>query len=105
MIDFDFHELAFAVPLLAFSLSALVRGRTRAAAAWALPLVFVKEDQGFTVAAIGVVILINAWRARARAARESVPESSPPSLPAKTRDARAGLFLVLWGVAWSAVSI
>src|SRR5215472_8465846 len=30
MIYFDFHEIAFAVPLLAFSLSALVRGRTRA---------------------------------------------------------------------------
>ncbi len=32
MIDFDFHEIALAVPLLAFSLSALVRGRVRAAA-------------------------------------------------------------------------
>ena len=31
MIDFDFHEIAFAVPLLACSLSALLRGRTRAA--------------------------------------------------------------------------
>ena len=27
MINFDFHEIAFAVPLLAFSLSALARGR------------------------------------------------------------------------------
>jgi hypothetical protein len=27
MIKFDFHEIAFAVPLLAFSLSALVRDR------------------------------------------------------------------------------
>src|ERR1035438_6163286 len=55
MIDFDFHEIAFAVPLLACSLSALLRGKTRAAALWALPLVFVKEDQGFTVAAIGII--------------------------------------------------
>jgi len=31
MVEFDFHEIAFAVPLLACSLSALVRGRTRAA--------------------------------------------------------------------------
>ena len=37
MIDFDFHEIAFAVPLLACSLSALVRGKIRAAAVWALP--------------------------------------------------------------------
>ena len=62
MINFDFHEIAFAVPLLAFSLSALVRGRIRAAVAWALPLVFVKEDQGFTVAAIGaLMIIISLW--------------------------------------------
>jgi uncharacterized membrane protein len=67
MIDFDFHEIAFAVPLLAFSLSALVRGRTRAAVLWALPLVFVKEDQGFTVAALGIVMIIAGagWRRRA----------------------------------------
>ena len=58
MIDFDFHEIAFAVPLLACSLSALLRGKVRAAAVWALPLVFVKEDQGFTVAAIGILIAV-----------------------------------------------
>jgi hypothetical protein len=45
---------------LACSLSALVRGRTRAAALWAIPLVFVKEDQGFTVAAIGLIMLVTA---------------------------------------------
>ena len=56
MANFDFHEIAFAVPLLAFSLSALVRRRPRPAVLWALPLVFVKEDQGFTVAAIGLVM-------------------------------------------------
>src|SRR5215470_6608018 len=31
MVSFDFHEIAFAVPLLAFSLSALVRRRPRPA--------------------------------------------------------------------------
>lgn len=69
MIIFDFHELAFAVPLLACSLSALVRRRVRAAAVWALPLVFVKEDQGLTVAAIGLVMAgaaVWAWAARRR---------------------------------------
>jgi uncharacterized membrane protein len=71
MIIFDFHEIAFAVPLLACSLSALVRRRPRAAAAWALPLVFVKEDQGLTVAAIGLVMMtmaagrgVRRWRER-----------------------------------------
>jgi uncharacterized membrane protein len=57
MIEFDFHEIALSVPLLAFSLSALVRRRPRAAALWALPMVFIKEDQGFTVAAIGLLLI------------------------------------------------
>jgi uncharacterized membrane protein len=71
MIIFDFHEVAFAVPLLACSLSALVLRRPRAAAAWALPLVFVKEDQGLTVAAIGLIMItmaagtgVRRWRER-----------------------------------------
>ena len=93
MIDFDFHEIAFAVPLLAFSLSALIRGRTRAAIAWAVPLVFVKEDQGFTVAAIGLLILLAGRDAPAGAARRirgSVP---------------GGLFLIVWGLGWSLLAI
>ena len=81
MIDNDFHEIAFAVPLLAFSLSALVRGRVRAAVLWALPLVLVKEDQGFTVAAIGLLIAFG-YRHRI-----------------------AGLALAAWGLAWSLVAI
>jgi uncharacterized membrane protein len=81
MANYDFHEIAFAVPLLAFSLSALVRGRMRAAIWWALPLVLVKEDQGFTLAAIGLIIIF-AYRRR-----------------------EAGLFLTAWGLAWSLVAI
>ncbi|RLU94727.1 hypothetical protein CTZ27_18635 [Streptomyces griseocarneus] len=57
-VDFDFHEIAFAMPLLAFSLEAVVRRRWRAAVLWAVPLVLVKEDLGITAAAIGVVALI-----------------------------------------------
>ena len=87
MIDFDFHEIAFAVPLLAFSLSALVRGRYRGAVLWALPLVFVKEDQGFTVAAIGLFLLVAGWRARGAARM------------------RGGTLLVVWGLAWSLLAI
>ncbi|MFE2328972.1 DUF2079 domain-containing protein [Streptomyces sp. NPDC059385] len=59
-LESDFHEWAFALPLLTLSLTALGAGRLRAAAAWALPLLLVKEDLGLTVAAIGVVI---AWQA------------------------------------------
>lgn len=102
MIDFDFHELAFAVPLLACSLSALVRGKIKAAVLWALPLVLVKEDQGFTVAAIGLVMMVTAWRARVRARRDGLPaDGRSGSIWA----VRAGLFLILWGLAWTVVSI
>jgi uncharacterized membrane protein len=99
MINFDFHEIAFAVPLLAFSLSALVRGRNRAAMAWALPLVFVKEDQGFTVAAIGVLmIIISQWR--------NEPERGESGRGESGRGAVfGGELLIVWGVVWSVLAI
>lgn len=56
--DFDFHELVFAVPLLAFSLVALVDGRYRSAILWAIPLVLVKEDMGILVAGIGLLVAL-----------------------------------------------
>ncbi|MFI6806542.1 DUF2079 domain-containing protein [Streptomyces luteogriseus] len=65
-VDFDFHEICFAVPLIAFSLEALLAQRPRAALWWALPLVLVKEDLGLTLAAIALVV---AWRARGSSAR------------------------------------
>ncbi|MCQ4079447.1 DUF2079 domain-containing protein [Streptomyces sp. RB6PN25] len=55
---FDFHEIAFAVPLISFSAAALGQGRYRAALWWAVPLVLVKEDLGLTVAVIGILL----WR-------------------------------------------
>jgi uncharacterized membrane protein len=96
MIDFDFHEIALAVPLLAFSVSAVARRRPVAAIAWAMPLVFVKEDQGFTVAAIGVVL------GATMAFRPAIP-----ALPwGNTKIAPwGGLFLVAWGLFWSALAI
>ncbi|MER6144442.1 DUF2079 domain-containing protein [Streptomyces sparsogenes] len=63
-VDFDFHEIAFAMPLLAFSLEAVILRRWYAAMLWAAPLVLVKEDMGATVAAIGAVILIRTWKER-----------------------------------------
>ncbi|MFG3719153.1 DUF2079 domain-containing protein [Streptomyces massasporeus] len=65
-VDFDFHEICFAVPLIAFSLEALLARRPRAALWWALPLVLVKEDLGLTLAAIALVI---AWRSRGSSPR------------------------------------
>ncbi|WP_330338105.1 DUF2079 domain-containing protein [Streptomyces sp. NBC_00557] len=55
-VGYDFHEVAFAAPLLALSLTALGNGRLTAAACWALPLLLVKEDLGLTVLVIGLVI-------------------------------------------------
>jgi uncharacterized membrane protein len=96
--QFDFHEIAFAVPLLAFSLSALARGQTRAAVWWALPLVLVKEDQGFTVAAIGIYLIVAGLRAK-------VPDPWDPADPEGRGRMMAGQFLLIWGFAWSFVAI
>ena len=123
MANFDFHEIAFAVPLLAFSLSALVCGRIKAAVWWALPLVFVKEDQGFTVAAIGLYLAITGVRAAARQPVGPDPPADPatpdhPANPAtrehagitsadpdRRRRIKAGQVLLVWGFAWSFLAI
>nr|WP_225845558.1 DUF2079 domain-containing protein [Streptomyces sp. HPF1205] len=60
-VEFDFHEIAFAMPLLAFSLEAVLRKRWAAAMWWAVPLALVKEDMGITAAMIGVIVW---WRTR-----------------------------------------
>jgi uncharacterized membrane protein len=135
MISFDFHEIAFAVPLLAFSLSALVRRRLRPAILWALPLVFVKEDQGFTVAAIGLVMAGMGLAVLARGddppgprwlKASARPGGRPPGTPrrllrhgalalsAGARHGaaeepaawiRGGVLLAAWGLAWSVLAI
>ncbi|MFF3319693.1 DUF2079 domain-containing protein [Streptomyces sp. NPDC003035] len=59
---FDFHEVALAVPLLAFALEALGRRRWGSAVVWAAPLLLVKEDLGLTLAAVGVYIAVKGPR-------------------------------------------
>ncbi|MDG4860583.1 DUF2079 domain-containing protein [Streptomyces sp. T-3] len=61
-VAFDFHEVVFAVPLLAFALEALGRERWWRAVAWAAPLVLVKEDLGMTLAAVGAYIAMKGPR-------------------------------------------
>lgn len=78
----QFHEIAFAVPILAFTLAAYLRGRLTAAALWAGALVFVKEDLGLTVAVFGLVMAFRPLHRGDAAAR------------------RTGLALAAWGVAW-----
>ncbi|MFD0330012.1 DUF2079 domain-containing protein [Streptacidiphilus monticola] len=58
-VDFDFHEIAFAVPLLAVVLRNVLLRRWYRATFWALPLVLVKEDMGLTVAAIGLLLILS----------------------------------------------
>ena len=79
-VDFDFHEVALAVPLVAFALEALLARRWVGVVAWAAPLVLVKEDLGLTVAAIGVVLVLVGAR-------------------------RWGLALAGFGLAWVALTI
>jgi len=57
-VDFDVHEVALAVPLLAFGLEAFLARRWPLVVAWVAPLVLVKEDLGLTVAAIGLVLVL-----------------------------------------------
>lgn len=76
----QFHEIALAVPLLALSLAAFLRGRWWSCALWAAPLVLVKEDLGLTVAALGLVLW---WRGAAR----------------------VGAGLAVWGAAWFVLTI
>jgi uncharacterized membrane protein len=75
---------------------------------WALPLVFVKEDQGFTVAAIGLVIAgsgLAMLRAARRSAAAGGPGRDPASEPEPAAWIRAGALLAVWGLAWSVLAI
>jgi uncharacterized membrane protein len=119
MIDFDFHEIALAVPLIAFSVSALVRRRPVTAIVWALPLVFVEESQGFTAAAIGILLGASAafpslLPRRAPRPASPAPAASPGGSGAPEGSVRSdydrvalwgGLFLMAWGLFWSTFAI
>ncbi|MFT2690613.1 DUF2079 domain-containing protein [Clavibacter zhangzhiyongii] len=78
-VAFQFHEIAFALPLLAFALDAVIARRALAAALWAAPLVFVKEDLGLTVAVLGAILALTLHR-------------------------RIGIALAGWGVLWFALA-
>lgn len=101
-IRVQFHEVAFAVPLMALSLCSVATGRLRAAVLWAAPLVFVKEDMGVTAAMVGVLVLSRHARngglgiRSGRAACRRVI-GSPLGLQ--------GVGLIVWGLSWSAVAV
>lgn len=98
----QFHEIALAVPLLAAALAAFLRGRWRATALWAAPLVLVKEDLGLTVAALGAVMVWRAWRALSPGGRVPAPGAAHVW---RSAQGRAGVLLVVWGVVWSVLAI
>lgn len=55
-VAYEFHEVAFAVPVLALGIHALLAGRHAAAAGWACALVLVKEDLPLTTVMFGVLL-------------------------------------------------
>lgn len=79
--DVQFHEIALAVPLMAFCLTALLRDRLAPALVLGGLLVFVKEDLGLTVAVLGAVIAVRRREHR---------------LP--------GAALAVWGLGWFVLS-
>lgn len=60
----DFHEVAFAPPLLAMAGVAYLDRRWNHVVFWTLLLFLVKEDMGVTVAAVGVVLWLSGQRRR-----------------------------------------
>lgn len=62
MIDFDFHEVAFAIPLLAVALDGLDRRDDRRLIGAGLLLLLVREDMGMVLAVIGLVRLLQPGR-------------------------------------------
>ena len=54
---FDFHEVAFALPLLAAAYCALLDNRNGRAVLWSLPLMLVKEDSVFLLLGLVLVLL------------------------------------------------
>ncbi|HEU4999552.1 MAG TPA: DUF2079 domain-containing protein [Lapillicoccus sp.] len=58
----DFHEVALAVPLVAYAVEGLAEHRWRQVLVASVPLVLVKEDLGLTVAAIGLVCALRGAR-------------------------------------------
>lgn len=60
----EFHEIAFGVPLVALAGAAFVERRFGAVVGWSVPLVFVKEDLGLTIVAIGAALFLVGERVR-----------------------------------------
>ena len=63
-VSAQFHEIAFAVPMLAWASTAFAERRWRACALWCAPLVLVKEDLGLTILMAGLAIALRGLQER-----------------------------------------
>jgi hypothetical protein len=64
VIAFDFHEVAFAVPLMVLAVVDLVEGRHRRLLIWVVLLLAVKEDSALLVVGLGLALVLRrrfAW--------------------------------------------
>lgn len=57
LVNFDFHEIAFSVPLVAWIILGLDRKKYYLVIALSIILLTVREDMGFVVAAVGMVLI------------------------------------------------
>lgn len=94
----QFHEIAFAVPMLAWASVAFVEGRWRACALWIAPLVLVKEDLGLTVFMAGLAIALRGWQA----SRDGTEEPGSSRVPGPIV---LGLGLALFGAVAFALTV
>ncbi|MBW3069395.1 DUF2079 domain-containing protein [Actinomyces sp. 594] len=90
----QFHEIAFAVPLLAWAAVAFVEGRWRSCALWLAPLVLIKEDLGLTVLMAGLAIALRGWQGAAQQ-----PTHRGPAWWRRLSTARLGVLVALFGAA------
>ncbi|MDH6126380.1 DUF2079 domain-containing protein [Kitasatospora sp. GP82] len=104
-IGYDFHEICFAVPLLAFAAEALGRRRWRTAALLSLPLLLVKEDLGLTLAAIGAYIAWHGSRGTGgiRNSQGTHGTDNAPTPAERRRALRLGLAVIVLGVTGTVV--
>jgi uncharacterized membrane protein len=62
LVAFDFHEIAFAIPLLAGAVNALDKGRDRTLVCCAVLLLLTREDMGTLVVVLGLLRLTHVRR-------------------------------------------
>ncbi len=108
----QFHEIAFAVPLLAYGIVFFLEGKMRAALITIGMLVFIKEDLGLTVAACGFLMIWIEWGKVARA--EADAQGTRP-LPLRgwdslrkalgNRETSPAIGLIRWGLFWFLAAI